>query len=99
MTYRSLLIIQCVAGTGAEALAAYQARNVLSECAEAIPSYRNGHVWLSLTDPDRLFVEVDWSEEQGWHDWMNSPVRTAQMADLGPYVAELIHSDVYVLAL
>lgn len=98
MTYRSLLIIQCVTGTGAEAVEAYDARNVLAECAEAIPEYLRGRVWQSRTDPDRLFVEVDWSAEKGWHDWMDSPVRAAQMTDLGRYVVGLIHSDLYSLA-
>lgn len=95
MPCRSLLIVRLLPGTRAEAVAAYHQRRVLEECAEAIPQYIAGQVCLSDNDPDLICIEVDWSDPQGWHDWMVHPVRAAQAGDIGRFVAGIVHSGVY----
>lgn len=95
MPCRSLLIVQLKTGTRDEAVSAYHTRRVLEECAEAIPQFIAGRVCLSENDPDLICVEVDWSDPQGWHDWMAHPVRAAQTDDIGRFVAAVIHSGVY----
>ena len=95
MAYRSLLIVQLLPGTRDAAVAAYHERRVLEECREAIPEYVAGRVCLSETDPDRICIEVDWSDASGWHAWMAHPVRAAQAADIGRFVQGILVSDVY----
>ncbi len=95
MPYRSLLVVQLVLGTRDEAVAAYHERRVLDECKDAIAEFIGGRVCLSETDPDRICIEVDWASAQGWHDWMDHPVRAAQAKDIGRFVQSIILSDVY----
>jgi heme-degrading monooxygenase HmoA len=95
MTCRSLLIIEVEPGKRDEAIAAFIARGILSECGETISTYVDGRVWASETSPDRINVECDWSVAQGWYDWMESPVRAAQMKDIGHYVGSVVYSDVF----
>lgn len=95
MPYRSLLVVQLVPGTRDEAVAAYHERRVLEECKDAIAEFIRGRVCLSETDPDRICIEVDWTSSQGWHDWMDHPVRAAQAKDIGRFVQSIILSDVY----
>lgn len=99
MSYRSLLVFRVHPGQGAEAAAAFLAHGVLTECAAAIPQFVTGEMRRSANDPDRLCVIADWSDPQGWHDWMAHPVRAAQLAALGHFVAEIEHSDVYAAVL
>lgn len=95
MSYRSLLVVRVPSGQGAAAAAAFLSRGVLSECATAIPQFITGELRRSQGDPDRLCVIADWSDPQGWHDWTAHPLRAAQMADIGHFVAEIEHSDIY----
>ena len=97
MVCRSLLIIQTKPGSRDKAVEAYHARGVLEECAEAIPEFVKGRVCLSETDPDRVIIEVDWSNVKGWHDWMDHPVRAAQAEDIGKFVESMTLSDVYTV--
>lgn len=95
MPYRSLLVVRVHPGQGAEAAAAFVARGVLSECAEAIPQFITGELRRSTQDPDRLCVIADWSDPIGWHDWTAHPKRAAQLADIGPFIAEIEYGDIY----
>ena len=99
MSYRSLLVVRVQPGQGAKAAAAFLARGVLSECASTIPHFISGELRRSGSDPDRLCVITDWSDPQGWRDWITHPVRAAQLADLGHLVAEIEHSDIYAMPL
>lgn len=95
MPFRSILVVKIKPGQAAEAAKAFTARGILSECAEVIPQYIRGELRHSTTDPDRLCVIADWSDPQGWHDWTAHPARAAQMADLGHFLVEVVHSDIY----
>ena len=75
--------------------AAFLERGVLSECAEAIPSFITGDLHRSSREPDRLCAIADWSDASGWHDWNTHPMRAAQIADIGHFIAEIEHSDIY----
>ncbi|WP_299482197.1 hypothetical protein [uncultured Roseibium sp.] len=95
MAHRSILVVDVTPGKRDEAIKAFIDRGIISECADAIPAFVSGRVWASDINPDRLNVECDWSEEQGWHDWIASPVRAKQMEDLGHYVAKVVQSEVF----
>lgn len=97
MIFRSLLIVQVHPGQGEQALRAYAERKVLAECAAAVPEFLSGRVYQSVTDVDRMCIEVDWSDEKGWSLWAESPVRAAQMADLAHFIVAVVHSDLYLL--
>lgn len=99
MSYRSLLVIRVQTGQGANAAAAFLARGVLTECASVIPQFITGKIRRSVSDPDRFCVIADWSDPQGWHDWTAHPMRAAQMAELGHFVANIEHSDIYAAPL
>jgi len=97
MPYRSLLVVKVHPGQGAKAAVAFDARGVLRECRDAIPAFIDGELRVSRSDPDRLCVIADWRDPQGWHDWTAHPARAAQMADIGHFIAEVEHSDIYDL--
>ena len=95
MAYKSILVVDIQPGKREEAIATFVERDFIGECADAIPTFLSGHIWASTVNPDRMNVECNWSQEQGWHDWIASPVRARQMDDLGHYVAGIIASEVF----
>ncbi len=57
-----------------DAIAAFRARRVLEECAEAIPGFIKGYILADRDAGDRLAVIAEWRDPQSFRDWMAHPV-------------------------
>ena len=93
--FQSLLIVRVQPGKGREAMQVFRDRGVLSECAEAIPSFIEGELRASVEDPDRICVLAKWRDAEGYHAWSTHPARDAQLADIGHLVAEIEMADIF----
>ena len=87
MTVVGQLSIRVKPGTRDAALQAFRARCVFEECAQAIPGFVQAFLLADRTDPDVICVVTEWRGAQDAADWMASPVRAAQGADLGHFLA------------
>ena len=68
------------------ALAAFKARRVFEECAEAISGFLGAELFTADA-PDTLYVIAHWQSQAAADAWMVSPVRDAQNADLSDFLA------------
>lgn len=87
MSVLGQLMIRVKPGTRDEALRAFRARRVFEECAEAIPGFIQAFLLADREDPDVMCVISEWRDAQDAADWMVSPVRAAQGADLSHFLA------------
>lgn len=81
------LSIRVKPGTREAALQAFRARRVFEECAQAIPGFVQAFLLADRTDPDVICVVTEWRAAQDAADWMASPMRAAQGAYLGHFLA------------
>ena len=88
MSILGQLSIRVKPGTREAALRAFKARNVFEECARVIPGFVQAFLLSDREDPDVICVFTEWQSPQDAADWMDSPVRAAQAADLGHFLAE-----------
>ena len=93
--FQSVLVVRVHPGTGAQAMRLFQDRGVLSECAEAIPSFVEGELRASVDDPDRICVLARWRDAEGYHAWGAHPLRAAQLADIGHIIAEIELAEIF----
>lgn len=88
MSVLGQLSIRVKPGTRDAALQAFRARRVFEECAQAIPGFVQAFLLADRADPDVICVFTEWRAAQDADDWMASPVRAAQSADLGHFLAD-----------
>ncbi|WP_375267090.1 antibiotic biosynthesis monooxygenase family protein [Planktotalea sp.] len=85
MSVISTMQITLREGVKAQAIEAFKARGVFSECAEAIPGFLWAHLLAGAGDT--LCVMSEWRNAQSYEDWLAHPARAAQEADLAHYLA------------
>lgn len=93
--FQSILVVRVHPGQGPDAMRIFRERGVLSECAEAIPSFIEGELRASVDDPDRICVLAKWRDVEGYYAWGTHPVRAAQLADIGHLVAETEMAEIF----
>lgn len=87
MTVFSQMQIRVRPGQRDEALAAFRARRVFEECAQAIPGFIQAFLLADQTDPDAVTVIAEWQRSDDFTDWTRHPMRDAQERDLARFLA------------
>lgn len=79
--YVSVLMLRSPPRRLDEAIAAFEARGVLSTCRDAVPGFVSGRMLRSLDDPDAACVICEWADRAAFEQWMASPRRGSGGAD------------------
>lgn len=96
ITLQTHLYVRTRAGQRANAIAAFKARRVFEECAEAITGFLGAEILLQEDAPDHFCIIARWQTRAAMIAWMQSPVRAAQDKDLAHFAAEPPVSRLYM---
>lgn len=99
MTAVSQMTMKLRPGQRDAAIAAFKARRVLEECAEAVPGFEHGELLMAEDCPDTVCVTAHWADAAAFQAWAAHPVRARQEADLIGFLAEAPVTRVFTQAL
>jgi heme-degrading monooxygenase HmoA len=82
MPFISMLSFKSHDGNGAKLAELHMGRRCVEEAAETIPGFIAGETMLCEEDPSQVLVMCTWENKAAYQEWLDSPVRDAQTADL-----------------
>ncbi|EPU5977941.1 antibiotic biosynthesis monooxygenase family protein [Vibrio vulnificus] len=82
MPFISMLSFKSHDGNGAKLAELHMRRRCVEEAAETISGFIAGKTMLCEDDPSRVLVMCTWENKSAYQEWLDSPVRAAQTADL-----------------
>ena len=86
MSIISIMTVRVAADQREAAVRAFEARQVLPECAQAIPGFLHGELALDLDDDETLRVIAHWQDRAAYDAWVAHPKRDAQAQDLSHFL-------------
>jgi heme-degrading monooxygenase HmoA len=86
VVYPSLIAIRLKPGQRDQAIDTFEKR-VFPECAGEVEGFISAEVQICLDDDNLIFVSSRWLASSDYDIWQQSPLRDAQLRDLGGMVA------------
>ncbi len=87
MPYFSMLMVTAHNKTAKETAEIWIDRRCIEEAAESIPGFLHGEVLVQDEADDSICVLCVWNAKSDYEDWLKSPVRDKQGADISPLLS------------
>ncbi|GAA6160324.1 antibiotic biosynthesis monooxygenase family protein [Ruegeria lacuscaerulensis] len=88
MSFWTLLMIKVPAEKAKQTAEAFIHRNIIEECADAIPGFRHGELMVSHEGDGQLCVMCNWTDKAAYEQWVASPIRDKQNVDALGFLTE-----------
>lgn len=87
MIFVSYMEIETHPAQREQAIDAFLALDVFTNCAKAIPGFIDGHLIADLANENAVAVISFWRDRSDYNAWQSHPVRADQEAILGRFLA------------